>query len=141
MNIKTICPIYFSPTKTTRNVLLAIAHAIQAPLTEQIDLTLSDSDILVCREFSNDLAIIGSPVYAGRLPAVMLSRFKQIKGHGRPAVIVVVYGNRAYEDALIELKTPLGSGLTYGYLMLIYRHGSKTPHPFSFCPVPRYPSR
>jgi len=104
MNIKTICPIYFSPTKTTRNVLLAIAHAIQAPLTEQIDLTLSDSDILVCREFSNDLAIIGSPVYAGRLPAVMLSRFKQIKGHGRPAVIVVVYGNRAYEDALIELR-------------------------------------
>jgi ferredoxin len=34
----------------------------------------------------------------------MLSRFKNIIGNGRPAVIVVVYGNRAYEDALIELR-------------------------------------
>jgi len=38
-------------------------------------------------------------------------------------------------------RTPMGSGLTFGYLMLNYRHGSQTPHTFSFSRVSRYPSR
>ncbi|MDP2754584.1 MAG: 4Fe-4S ferredoxin, partial [Nitrospirota bacterium] len=38
------------------------------------------------------------------LPAIALSRFRELKGNGAPAVIVVVYGNRAYEDALLELR-------------------------------------
>lgn len=104
MSLHTISPIYFSPTGTTRNVLLSIAQAMQAPLAEQIDLTPSDADNLSCRECTGEMVLIGSPVYAGRLPTTMLSRFKQINGDGRPAVIVVVYGNRAYEDALIELR-------------------------------------
>ncbi|HEX9022231.1 MAG TPA: 4Fe-4S binding protein [Geobacteraceae bacterium] len=43
-------------------------------------------------------------MYAGRLPAAMLSRFRRLQGNGVPAVIVVVYGNRAHEDALLELR-------------------------------------
>lgn len=39
-----------------------------------------------------------------RRTSLCLSRFKQIRGNGKPAVLVVVYGNRAYEDALIELR-------------------------------------
>ena len=51
-----------------------------------------------------ELAIIGSPVYGGRLPIDMISRLQRFKGNDTPAVIVVVYGNRAYEDALLELR-------------------------------------
>lgn len=50
-------------------------------------------------------APVGVPVY-GRIP-VVYSRLESLSGHGRPAVAVVVYGNRAYEDALLELQTLL----------------------------------
>lgn len=47
------------------------------------------------------------PVYGGRLPAVAVERLRKIQGQGQAAVAVVVYGNRAYEDALLELKNVL----------------------------------
>ena len=47
------------------------------------------------------------PVYQGRVPAVALERLKEIRGNGRYAVALVVYGNREYEDALLELKNAL----------------------------------
>ena len=104
MKIESTGLIYFSPTQTTRKVIEAIAQGLKATSEQYFDLTLPDTIVQTCEEFTQDLAIIGAPVHAGRLPSVMLSRFKQIKGNGRPAVIVAVYGNRAYEDALIELR-------------------------------------
>lgn len=47
------------------------------------------------------------PVYGGRVPEVALERLRALRGDGTPAVAVVVYGNRAYEDALLELHTEL----------------------------------
>ena len=47
------------------------------------------------------------PVYGGRLPAVAVQRLKALQGQGTPAIAVVVYGNRAYEDALLELRNTL----------------------------------
>ncbi|WP_237754273.1 4Fe-4S binding protein [Geobacter sp. OR-1] len=96
--------ILFSPTQTTKKIIEGIAQGLQVTTKQYFDLTLPDTIAHPSQGFTQDLAIIGAPVYAGRLPSVMLSRFKQIKGNGRPAVIVVVYGNRAYEDALIELR-------------------------------------
>ena len=55
-------------------------------------------------EAQADLVIIGMPVYAGRLPIDAVNRMKTMNGNGTPAIIVVLYGNRAYDDALIELR-------------------------------------
>ena len=44
------------------------------------------------------------PVYAGRVPALAVERLKGIKTSGVKCVIVAVYGNRAYEDALVEMQ-------------------------------------
>lgn len=44
------------------------------------------------------------PVYAGRVPALTVERLKGIKTSGVKCVIVAVYGNRAYEDALVEMQ-------------------------------------
>jgi hypothetical protein len=38
------------------------------------------------------------------LPVHFIDRFKQLKARNTLAIIVVVYGNRAFEDALLELK-------------------------------------
>jgi ferredoxin len=47
------------------------------------------------------------PVYAGRVPNVSLERLAALKGSGQKAVAVVVYGNREYDDALLETKNAL----------------------------------
>jgi ferredoxin len=83
------------------------------------------------------LAVFGVPVYAGRLPATAVDRLRRIKGAGGPAVLVVVYGNRAYEDALLELRdlavelgfTPLAAGAFVG------------EHSFSAATTPIAPGR
>jgi len=96
--------IYFSPTQTTQKVLAAVAEGTGISQTEQIDLTLPQAETLGKPEIHQELAIIGAPVYSGRVALEAANRLQQIKGNGSPAVIVVVYGNRAFEDALIELR-------------------------------------
>lgn len=111
MNVNTTGLIYFSPTHTTRKVVEGIAQGLRVANVQSIDLTPPHPETQRLPDVANDLAIIGSPVYAGRLPATMLSRIQRIEGNGAPAVIVVVYGNRAYEDALLELRDlALGAG-------------------------------
>jgi ferredoxin len=71
---------------------------------EFVDLTPPKARIREFEEISDELAIIGSPVYNGRIPTEAIDRLQRIRGNNVPAVVVVVYGNRAYEDALLELR-------------------------------------
>jgi len=96
--------VYFSPTHTTRTVLEGIAAGLQPAALERIDLTPPEARRRPVAPTQHRLALIGAPVYAGRIPAEMRARFLRLKGEGALAVVVVVYGNRAYEDALLELR-------------------------------------
>ncbi len=98
--LRLIC---FSPTRTTRRILDAVAEGIGAEDLTVCDVTKDEGIAVDLNCTKDDLVIIGSPVYAGRLPAIVLDRLKSLKGDGVPVVTVVVYGNRAYEDALLEL--------------------------------------
>lgn len=103
MRINALKLIYFSPTRTTRKVLEGIAAGIDAQSVEHLDLTppaAEKGDEAV----HTDLAILGVPVYAGRVSQTAADRISRLKAQNVPAVIVAVYGNRAYEDALVELK-------------------------------------
>lgn len=92
--------IYFSPTKTSAKIVKAIQKGANCPQHGSIDLTFKSAE----KKFStDDLLIIGMPVYAGRLPAIAVERFRALKGNNTPVVAVAVYGNRAYDDALLEL--------------------------------------
>ena len=51
-----------------------------------------------------DLLVVGMPVYSGRIPASALPALRKFRGNGTPAVVVCVYGNRDYDDALLELR-------------------------------------
>ena len=44
------------------------------------------------------------PSYGGRVPAVAVERLGMVHGNGARTVLVCVYGNRAYEDTLVELE-------------------------------------
>lgn len=115
MNIKKINLIYFSPTKTTKTVLESIASGFGAEMVNHIDLTTpaearkaeaKQGESPRHKPEGNDgkLAVFGAPVYGGRIPAVSVDRFRGLHSDGTPAVIVAVYGNREFEDALVELN-------------------------------------
>jgi ferredoxin len=104
MEVKQVKLIYFSPTETTQKVLESIAMGINVEDVEHINLTLPEVAQQTIPPFSNELVIIGAPVYGGRLPVDAINRFKQIKASKTLAILIVVYGNREFEDALLELK-------------------------------------
>jgi len=115
---KNLNMVYFSPTKTTKKILENIAYEIGNAKIVNFDLTYPQNANHTQIKFSDEIVIIGAPVYAGRLPDEAVKRFKQIKAKNTLAIIVVVYGNREFEDALLELKnlvikigfTPIAGG-------------------------------
>lgn len=104
MNGKKVKLIYFSPTGTTQKVLESIAKGITVEDVEHINLTLPEASQKEIPPFSDELVIIGAPVYGGRLPVDAINRFKRLKASKTLAILIVVYGNREFEDALLELK-------------------------------------
>jgi ferredoxin len=104
MNIKTIKLIYFSPTKTTKKIVEGISQGVQIDTIEHLDLTPPEAKSQKFDEIHYELAIIGTPVYSGRIPLDAVQRLQRLKVTKTLAVIVVVYGNREYDDALLELR-------------------------------------
>ncbi len=104
MNIKSVKLAYFSPTGTTEKVVQAIAEGIGVDDPELVDITKPSQREQPLEISKDELFVIGVPVYMGRVPGLLQGWFGRIKAHGSPVVCVVVYGNRVYDDALLELK-------------------------------------
>lgn len=94
---------HFSPTGGTRKVAEAIAAGFHTPVVE-MDLTKADASVTLGKE---DALMAVLPVFAGRVPQISLERLSALKAHGQKAVAVVVYGNREYDDALLETRNTL----------------------------------
>lgn len=94
----------FSPTKTTRTILAEIARGTGKNTAGVIDMTDPRVRERPHDELEGDLVLIGAPVYAGRLPGDAADFLNTLRAKGTPAVLVVVYGNRAFDDALLEMK-------------------------------------
>ena len=67
-------------------------------------MTDSKQDFHSVRLIPEDMAVISVPSYGGRVPAVAVERLTMLNGQGARAILVCVYGNRAYEDTLVELE-------------------------------------
>ena len=98
-----ISQIIFSPTGGTKQVTDTITKALGMAVSE-IDLTDANSDHTSVRMKEDDIAVIAVPSYGGRVPSLAAQRISKICGNQAKCIIVCVYGNRAYEDTLIELK-------------------------------------
>lgn len=104
---------FFSATGTTRKVATGVAEVIAARLgvaCERFDFTLPGSRETVLSFRADDLVVLGTPVYAGRVPNILLKYLGTVQGNGAVAVPLVVFGNRNYDDALIELRDILEKG-------------------------------
>ena len=104
MKLDTVKLVYFSPTRTTKQVLEGIAQGLGASDVTSVDLTLPEADPAETVVLDADLVVIGAPVYGGRIPPAAMQRLQSLRGKDTPAVLVAVYGNRAFEDALLELS-------------------------------------
>lgn len=103
----TVRACWFSATGTTKAVVKRIAAALAdglcAPL-ETFDFTLPQARTAPPVFQSGDVAVVGLPVYARRLPNVLLPYLNTWEGHSAAAIPVVLFGNRNFDDALMELR-------------------------------------
>lgn len=100
MNIKKSSALYFSPTGGTKKIAEHIASGL-CDAAEFLDVTSSGRELAFGPE---DFVVIAVPVFGGRVPSPTAERLSHVRAEGTPAAIVAVYGNRAYEDALLELR-------------------------------------
>ena len=103
MNIEKWIVAHFSPTGGTKRIAEIIAAGFGTPVVE-MDLTKADCTVSLSEK---DAVMVVLPVYGGRVPQVSLERLAALKGNGQKAVAVVVYGNREFDDALLETKDAL----------------------------------
>lgn len=64
------------------------------PVSKLTDITLGE----------DDFALIAMPVYGGRIPVLAMEQLKStVKPNNAKCAVIAVYGNRAYDDALLEM--------------------------------------
>lgn len=118
--------IYFSATQTTAKIVKAVASSVANALSQTVEIhditspkqrweaglvDTTNGEIPSPLSFSaTDIVIFGVPVYIGRVPNLMKPFFAKIKGNGATGIPMVVYGNRHYDDALIELRDLMEEG-------------------------------
>lgn len=107
MKIRRILAICFSATGTTERSLRQILESLRplnAEETEFLNLADRDADLAsLPASGREDLIVVAAPVYFGRIPEIMASKLQNLSAESAPAVAMVVYGNREYDDALLEL--------------------------------------
>lgn len=113
---------YFSATGTTKKIVQEVGRhfGMESNQHDLLRAPLSGVETLP----ADSLAIIGMPVYCGRIPAHCAEMLAKLKGTNTPAIAVVVYGNRDFDDALLELTEILtGNGfLVFGAGAFVAQH-------------------
>jgi len=94
--------LYFSATNATEKIVKAIASCVDEDMIEY-NVTLPENRTRCINFTEDDIIIVGAPVYAGRIPEFLANYFTKVRGNNTYVVLTVVYGNRAYDDALLEL--------------------------------------
>ena len=103
---------FFSGTGTTEKIVTATADGITRSSdrfcrAQDIDFTPPGAREQFYRFAPEDILVFGVPVIAGRVPNVLLPFLNTLEGGGAMAIPVVLYGNRDFDDALIELRNIL----------------------------------
>ncbi len=92
---------YFSPTGGTKKVGETLAR-FMASRVNYYD--FSDKKLYLQDRTNSGYSIIALPVFGGRIPSFVVEKLKQINTESKRLITIVVYGTRAYEDALLELN-------------------------------------
>lgn len=98
----------FSPCGTTKSIAEAVAKGIAQTATFY---DVTNPSFVAPTLPAGSLAIFAGPIYMGQVPEVALNRMQSVDGTGCFAAAIVVYGNRSYNDGLLQLGDVLtGAG-------------------------------
>lgn len=97
---------YFSPTGGTKKVLNAFLSIwnCEKHFINLADKTVSFENIIFGE---NDLCVVAIPSFSGRVPQFIIPKLQKLKSNGTKTIMITAYGNRAFDDTLIELKNTL----------------------------------
>lgn len=107
MKVRSLRLVCFSPTGTSRAVLKGVARGIGGSAVQWLDITHPDARKAPLRTSEDQLLVVAFPTYMGRVPALLTPWLERVEARNTPTVCVVVYGNRAFDDALLELRDVL----------------------------------
>lgn len=94
--------LYFSPTGGVKRVMELLAKEFEH--AQLVDMTVGMAPLELTGE---DLVLVGVPSFGGRVPKAALDHLHALHGNSGKAVAVAVYGNRHYDDTLLELQHTL----------------------------------
>ncbi|MEG0391398.1 MAG: ferredoxin [Anaerovoracaceae bacterium] len=100
---------YFTGTETTKKIVTTIAQTLDPNYIDD-DFSSLNRRQTPLTYAPGDVVIFGVPVIAGRVPNLLLKYLDTIEGNGAFAVPIVLYGNRNFDDSLIELRDILEKG-------------------------------
>lgn len=103
MLIDSITLIYFSPTGTTNKIISSIIKGMEIVNNQIIDLTFPETRNTCIPSINGDMVLIGVPVYEEKVPEIIYEVLANLKGNGKPIVLVGVYGNIGDGIVLNEL--------------------------------------
>lgn len=92
---------YFSPTGGTKKAGEALCHGMEDRY-EAFDMILHEGE--GASYFEEDIVVFAAPVYSGRIPEYVSKFMSGLHGSRTRAIVMAVYGTRAYEDALVEMQ-------------------------------------
>ena len=98
-----IYALYFSPTGGTKRVLDILISAWDCE-KEYIDLSDRNNASINISFANTDICVVAVPSFSGRVPQFIIPKLRKIQGKGIKAMLVTAYGNRAFDDTLLELK-------------------------------------
>jgi hypothetical protein len=109
--IRRVVGIYYSPVGGTELMTEALARKIGTILDDCSPLGVSvECHDMLKNEGSSiafddeTVAVIGMPVYVGKIPLPAAAALRNIAGNGAMTLAAVSYGGRKYGNALFELK-------------------------------------
>lgn len=103
MDIKKVKTIFFSPGRKTGNIASIFSRHLGYDY-ERYDITSYKKRDTKIELASDEVAVFAYPVYGGRVVDIMVNQLENIVFNNNIAVVLAVYGNRAYEDALLEMQ-------------------------------------
>lgn len=99
--------IYFSPTGGTKRVANFFTNLDK---NKKIEIDLSSADVSGDYTFQKeDICLVAVPSFGGRVPKLAIDKLQHMKADHSKTILIAVYGNRDYDDTLLELKDVLQS--------------------------------